>query len=189
MTVVAARMEGVKSPRTAVTAGGVIHQEVSPVSERNDIPYGYCHCGCGQKTQINTHNDASKGWIAGHPRSYIRGHHLQRPRTMAERFWEKVAVGEPDECWEWQASIYPATGYGMFWNGEKPSTAQRAAIVLDGREIPEGHVVDHLCRNRRCVNPRHLEVISGERNTLRGWVSRYGHLCCEDCQKRLREAM
>lgn len=39
------------------------------------VPYGYCQCGCGQRTAINKHNAVSKGWIKGEPRKYIRGHH------------------------------------------------------------------------------------------------------------------
>jgi len=40
----------------------------------NEIPYGYCHCGCGNKTNICTESDRSKGWVKGEPQKYIHNH-------------------------------------------------------------------------------------------------------------------
>jgi len=73
------------------------------------------------------------------------------------RFWEKVARGEPDECWEWQASTFP-NGYGQFWLNGSPVLAHRVAA---GR--PEGQV-NHKCDNRLCVNPAHLYEGDQEQN-------------------------
>jgi hypothetical protein len=38
------------------------------------IPYGYCHCGCGNKTKISPKTCTSKGWVKGEPRKYLQGH-------------------------------------------------------------------------------------------------------------------
>jgi hypothetical protein len=44
--------------------------------ELKNIPYGYCHCGCGQKTTIAKKTNTKAGWVAGKPRFYIHGHHV-----------------------------------------------------------------------------------------------------------------
>lgn len=85
-----------------------------------------------------------------------------------DRFWPKVdAAGD---CWEWTGSRlkngYGAVGRGGRGNGNH--MAHRAAWELLVGEIPAGLVIDHLCRNRGCVNPDHLEPITTRENLLRG---------------------
>lgn len=81
-------------------------------------------------------------------------------------FWRKVSVG--DGCWEWLASRDPY-GYGKF-NAKFLGTdkAHRVAYTLLRGEIPNGLQIDHLCRNRGCVNPYHMEVVTSGQNTRRG---------------------
>ncbi len=81
------------------------------------------------------------------------------------RFWSKVDRGPG--CWEWTAS--KSTGYGRFTirKGTIP-VAHRVAWELLRGPIPSGMQLDHLCRNRACVNPDHLEPVSCQVNLLRG---------------------
>ena len=61
-------------------------------------------------------------------------------------------------------------GYGMVpWGGGKYRMAHRVAWELFRGPIPEGLQLDHLCRNGACINPNHLEPVTGRENTLRGF--------------------
>lgn len=76
-------------------------------------------------------------------------------KSVEERFWSKVKMGEPDECWEWQA-YFRGGGYGGFqWLG-KPWKSHRVAWILTNGEVPDGLWVLHTCDNPACCNPAHL---------------------------------
>lgn len=86
-------------------------------------------------------------------------------KTAAERFWSKV--NKTHFCWEWTASRHP-DGYGHFGINGRIMGAHRWAFEQERFPIPEGFELDHLCRNRACVRPDHLEVVSHKTNLLRG---------------------
>lgn len=81
-------------------------------------------------------------------------------------FWAKVQ--KTDGCWLWTAHV-DQSGYGKFGNGKHGTTcAHRIAYELCVGPIPAGLELDHLCRVRHCVNPRHLEAVTHSENVLRG---------------------
>ena len=82
------------------------------------------------------------------------------------RFWVRVEQGA-NGCWEWQGSL-SSSGYGQVKRGGKHFMCHRIAWEDIKGPIPAGYEVDHLCRNRRCVNPQHLECVSHKENCLRG---------------------
>jgi hypothetical protein len=86
---------------------------------------------------------------------------------LAERFWPKVNRRGDDECWPWGGSI-DGHGYGRIMVRYKPLKAHRIAYELVVGKIPAGTELDHLCRNRSCVNPSHLEAVPHRQNVMRG---------------------
>lgn len=84
-------------------------------------------------------------------------------RDQLVRFWPKVNKEASGGCWEWTAAKMPM-GYGRF-DGK---LAHRLAYELLVGPIPDGLVIDHLCRNKSCVNPGHLEPVQQGVNLLRG---------------------
>lgn len=118
----------------------------------------------------------ARGWCEIHYRRWKRhgdptGKSTETP--LAERLWSG-AVADGTGCWPWQRSRDPS-GYGRIQvggrstNGGRLLGAHRIAYKLVKGPIPEGLQIDHLCRNRRCINPDHLEAVTMRENTLRGF--------------------
>jgi hypothetical protein len=89
---------------------------------------------------------------------------LYADARLPERFWLKTKI--VGDCWEWTGSR-SGSGYGRIKINGRLEQAHRVAFALT--EIGAlGLELDHVCRNRRCVNPAHLEAVSRRENILRG---------------------
>ena len=89
---------------------------------------------------------------------------------LENRFWAKVNKDGPlwngTPCWPWLGKP-DYLGYGRFWS-KICIKAHRFAYELLIGPIPKGLEIDHLCRNRACVNPYHMEPVTHHENILRG---------------------
>jgi hypothetical protein len=86
---------------------------------------------------------------------------------FAARFWSKTRFDPDTGCINWTAARTEPGGYGLCFVRCKHCVAHRVALELSGVSVPEGMTVDHLCRNRGCVNPLHLEVVTMQENVRR----------------------
>jgi hypothetical protein len=71
------------------------------------------------------------------------------------RFWSKVRVGLPEDCWEWLANEND-NGYGRVTQDGQNLRAHRVAYEIANGPVPDGLIVLHKCDNRKCCNPAHL---------------------------------
>ncbi len=99
---------------------------------------------------------------------------------MNERFWSKVDLFSGD-CWIWLSR--KRNGYGQFRHGNHSTQAHRIAYEEICGPIPQGLNLDHLCRNRSCVRPTHLEPVTQRVNTLRGETIPAAHATKTHCPK------
>lgn len=89
---------------------------------------------------------------------------LQRKsRPLEERFWEKVAKAGVDECWMWQGHVMK-NGYGQVRANGKATLVHRVSYEMANEPILGRLVVDHICYQRSCVNPKHLRLLTQAQN-------------------------
>lgn len=128
------------------------------------VPYGYCHCGCGEKTPLANRTSRRDGTVKGEPVRFVGSHHFRLPRFKGPRFIEEDR-GHSSPCWIWQMALNPS-GYGLI-PGRGSRLAHRAFYEDARGPIPGGPQLDHLCRTRCCVNPDHLEPVTNAENQRR----------------------
>jgi hypothetical protein len=222
------RMRGsCKAARRRVNAPGHGSRRVTSMNDRQPtVPYGYCHCGCGEKTRLSPYTAHARGYVKGEPRRYIAGHENRgaphRNRDVAIRRlhaeWAAAGIeyglclcgcgtptklaprndkrfgqvaGEPvrharghqvrsehpyvvedcgysSPCWLCTRWRHPVTGYAQLCDGT--GKGRVAHVVMWERvngPVPEGMQLDHLCTIRHCINPAHLEPVTGAENVRR----------------------
>jgi hypothetical protein len=93
----------------------------------------------------------------------------KRPNDLHFRFWSRILIDPETGCWNWVG--YKGHGYGYMTRGGGKRGSMRVhrwSWEQVHGPIPEGLVPDHLCRNRACANPAHLELVTQGENILRG---------------------
>lgn len=118
----------------------------------------------------------ARGWCMPHYKRWrktVEG--VPSRPTPVERFWSKVDKDGPlpvwapflGPCWLWTRAT--SFGYGVLNVGGVTTRSHRFSYELLVGPIPEGLQIDHLCRIRNCVNPGHLEPVTLQENSLRGF--------------------
>lgn len=138
-----------------MTAAGATQERSLPVLPKRTIPRVCEQCG---KPFLAAVNEVARG------KARFCSPACVNP-PVEVRFWAKVRKGA--ECWEW-VGAHTSRGYGNFWSGSRYVAAHIFAYSLLVGSVPRGLDLDHLCRNRSCVNPEHLEPVTRRENTLRG---------------------
>jgi len=105
---------------------------------------------------------------------------------LAAKIQSSVAINPITQCWEWKLQA-DREGYGRLTRRRRDAegkplksrtlAAHRASYEAFVGPIPCGLVIDHLCRNTRCVNPQHLEAVTNRENLLRAARARYKTHC------------
>jgi hypothetical protein len=124
---------------------------------------------------------------------------------MRQRF--VLYIEQAGECWRWTGTL-DTDGYARFCFDYRQYKAHRLAYEWSHGRIPRALVPDHLCRNRWCVNPAHIEAVTKRINVLRGKTvtaenynktsckhghpftpentyTNNGHRGCKECRRRL----
>lgn len=148
-----------------------------------EVECGLCQCGCGARTTVALKSDTRKGLVKGRPRRFLHGHNrrIEPPhwlypgrhpvRTVPAFRWVEVDAGYLSPCWLWTGKQHKK-GYGLIQVRGKRQRAHRYVYEQLVGPIPEGLEIDHLCRNKPCVNPDHLEPVTLRENLRRyysGW--------------------
>ena len=114
------------------------------------------HAGRGYKLPFCS--NACRGQsVKGVPRPGLLDAYLAKLRaTAADRFWQKVAKGKPDQCWEWTGKRHRSGYCYTRWNGRQQMLAHRIAMSLTDGDWDSPLDVCHTCDNTICCNPAHL---------------------------------
>ncbi len=112
-------------------------------------------------------------------------------KTLA-RFWAKVDVAGPDECWLWTASRHLTnkpfeSQYGQFWLDGTLARAHRVSYMIAHGDYPaDGLLVLHGCHNPPCVNPTHLHPGTNAENLAEMLVAGRDHYCVGETHGRAK---
>jgi len=92
-----------------------------------------------------------------------------RSKTLGNRLWSQVDRREPSQCWPWRG-CRTSDGYGYIHAGERSMPVHRIAFEEMRGPIPDRMELDHLCKNRACCNPDHLEPVTRRENMVRAGI-------------------
>lgn len=124
----------------------------------------------GRRVRVRRHDD---GWYGPWWFPVVRKTAFNKPKTALPVGEEESIkarllpqIDESEGCWNWNGVV--SKGYGLIKIHSRSVRVHRLMYEVFIGPIPEGFVIDHLCKNKKCVNPDHLEAVTSRENTLRG---------------------
>ena len=109
----------------------------------------------------------ARGWCHAHYHRWKKyGDPSGARPSRAEWFWTRVDKSGPNGCWVWLGTKDGSKGYGRL----RGTSSHRYAYEALRGPVPDGLQLDHLCRNRICCNPDHLEPVTARENWIRGFA-------------------
>lgn len=99
-----------------------------------------------------------------------------KPKSVERRILDHVSICEVTGCWEWTGRLNPK-GYGKI-HADRYRRVHRVAYECFVGPLIEGLTIDHLCKNKRCVNPKHLEQVTLAENMARAGLTVPGASHC-----------
>jgi hypothetical protein len=156
----AARVEELRARGYAIENVGGRYARYRLVRDLEHQAPPACQCGCGDPVNSRVKaSDATRGIVAGEWRRYLPGHNGRKSPVEY--------IEDENGCWIWQRAIN-RHGYGHIQIDRKTCAAHRVYYERAKGPIPDGLVIDHICRVRACVNPDHMEAVTVTENTRRG---------------------
>lgn len=174
-TPIASNLKGIPTRFLMGHRSGMDHAVLRKALHDEEVPYGYCHCLCGEKAPIAVGTSSRIGHVKGQPVRYIFGHQhkikgvskkfikFQGKNVKGPKYVEVQLETYVTPCWEWQWSRSPE-GYGVAVVNGGHTNAHRVSYIDYYGPISKKTVVHHKCENPPCVNPDHLMAMSNADN-------------------------
>lgn len=135
---------------------------MKPTKPSKVTPYGFCHCGCGERTNLVPNNITRTGQKKGEPYKYIRGHQTRITAEVIE-----VDCGYTTPCWMLDLDKNQNYYIRLERDGKRQMWHRRYYEDKFG-PIPEGLLPHHKCENKSCFNPGHIELVTNAVNVQLG---------------------
>ncbi len=94
-----------------------------------------------------------------------------------ERFYSKIKFSGETQCWLWKGTKF-SSGYGAFKIKGKTWRAHKFSYILFNGKIPEKLILHHKCKNKLCMNPKHMELVTPKKHTRVSTDHNYNKIHC-----------